>query len=208
MFGIENYSEFLAIGILLNLMPGIDTIYIMERSISQGKIAGYFSVFGIVTGVFLQILLTAFGLSIILKTHVTLFNIIKIAGAVYLVYLGIEYIVKKEDILDKGLPKLEKSKLLKIYFKSILVNLMNPKTVLFILAFLPQYVNSQNSDNPVPYLVLGLSWVATGSIWCLFLAYSAAQMSKILKRNMRVSNYMGSIAGLIFILLGIDVLFF
>ena len=152
MFGIENYSEFLAIGILLNLMPGIDTIYIMERSISQGKIAGYFSVFGIVTGVFLQILLTAFGLSIILKTHVTLFNIIKIAGAVYLVYLGIEYIVKKEDILDKGLPKLEKSKLLKIYFKSILVNLMNPKTVLFILAFLPQYVNSQNSDNPVPYL--------------------------------------------------------
>lgn len=98
MYGIINYEMFLLTGILLNLIPGADTMYIVGRSISQGKRAGVYSVFGIITGSLVHTLFVAFGLSLILAKSIVLFNTIKIIGVIYLVYLGIKMILDKSNI--------------------------------------------------------------------------------------------------------------
>jgi threonine/homoserine/homoserine lactone efflux protein len=103
MFGITNYGVFLLSALLLNLTPGTDTMYILGRSISQGRKAGIYSAMGITLGGFVHTLLAAFGLSIILTKSVLLFMIIKILGAVYLVYLGINMLLAKKAPEKDGL---------------------------------------------------------------------------------------------------------
>ena len=98
MYGIINYEVFLLTGILMNLIPGADTMYIVGRSISQGRRAGIYSVFGIITGSLFHTLLVSFGLSLILTKSIVLFNTIKIIGVIYLVYLGIKMILDKSNI--------------------------------------------------------------------------------------------------------------
>ena len=90
MYGIENYLGFIIAGILLNLTPGADTMYILTRSITQGRRAGIYSVLGITTGGLIHTALAAFGLSIVLAKSAFAFNMIKYIGVAYLVYLGIK----------------------------------------------------------------------------------------------------------------------
>ncbi len=104
MYGIINYEVFLLTGILLNLIPGADTMYIVGRSISQGRKAGMYSVFGIITGSLVHTLLVAFGLSIILTKSIVLFNTIKVIGVIYLVYLGIKMILDKTNVAFRSRP--------------------------------------------------------------------------------------------------------
>lgn len=106
MHGIINYESFLITGILINLIPGVDTMYIISRSVSQGKAAGIYSVMGIMTGSLTHTLLVSLGLSIILTKSLLLFNIIKLIGVSYLIYLGITMLLnKKGDKLEVVLQK-------------------------------------------------------------------------------------------------------
>lgn len=94
MFGIINFGAFLISGILLNITPGTDTMYILGRSVSNGRVAGYLSALGIGTGSVIHTLFAAFGLSIILAESELAFGIVKYIGAVYLVFLGIKTFLK------------------------------------------------------------------------------------------------------------------
>ncbi|PFV82877.1 homoserine lactone transporter [Bacillus sp. AFS059628] len=203
MYSIINYEVFLLTGILLNLIPGADTMYIVGRSISQGRKAGVYSVFGIITGSLVHTLLVAFGLSIILTKSVVLFNTIKVIGVIYLVYLGIKMILDKTNVAFQA--SFNKLDIRKIYLQGLLTSLTNPKVSLFFIAFLPQFIDTKASG-PMPFIILGLTFTVTGLLWCLFVAYFSSYVTKKLRGNQKVGMILNKITGLIFIGMGLKLL--
>ncbi|HHK5552213.1 homoserine lactone transporter [Bacillus anthracis] len=203
MYGIINYEVFLLTGILLNLIPGADTMYIVGRSISQGRKAGVYSVFGIITGSLVHTLLVAFGLSIILTKSIVLFNIIKVIGVIYLVYLGIKMILDKTNVAFQA--SSNKLNIRKIYIQGLLTSLTNPKVSLFFIAFLPQFIDTKASG-PMPFIILGLTFTVTGLLWCLVVAYFSSYVTKKLRGNQKVGMILNKITGLIFIGMGLKLL--
>ncbi|MGE6348080.1 LysE family translocator [Bacillus mycoides] len=203
MYGIINYEVFLLTGVLLNLIPGADTMYIVGRSISQGRKAGVYSVFGIITGSLVHTLLVAFGLSIILTKSIVLFNTIKVIGVIYLVYLGIKMILDKTNVAFRA--SSNKLNIRKIYLQGLLTSLTNPKVSLFFIAFLPQFIDTKASG-PMPFIILGLTFTVTGLLWCLFVAYFSSYVTKKLRGNQKVGMILNKITGLIFIGMGLKLL--
>lgn len=203
MFGIIHFEIFVLTGILLNVTPGTDTMYIISRSVSQGKRAGIYSVLGVSTGTIIHTLLAAFGLSIILTKSVLLFNIIKILGAVYLAYLGINMLLKKTSLKEAETQK--NVKLRKIYVQGIISNVTNPKVALFFLAFLPQFINTKDSS-PISFIILGLTFTLTGTIWCLLIANFASLTTKKLRKNARTATILNKVTGIVFIGMGLKLL--
>ncbi|MCW9132788.1 LysE family translocator [Bacillus paramycoides] len=203
MYGIINYEVFLLTGILLNLIPGADTMYIVGRSISQGRKAGVYSVFGIITGSLVHTLLVAFGLSIILTKSIVLFNTIKVIGVIYLVYLGIKMILDKTNVAFQA--SSNKLNIRKIYLQGLLTSLTNPKVSLFFIAFLPQFIDTKASG-PMPFIILGLTFTVTGLLWCLFVTYFSSYVTKKLRGNQKVGMILNKVTGMIFIGMGLKLL--
>lgn len=143
MSDIVNYWGFLTACILLNLTPGSDTIYILTRTIAEGKKSGLMSSFGILAGILCHILAVSLGLAGIVAHSPTLFNFLKYAGAIYLCYLGIK-MWREPLVLEKI--NLDRLPLWKIFRQGLITNLLNPKVLLFFLALLPQFVSS-NLEN-------------------------------------------------------------
>ncbi|PFM74938.1 homoserine lactone transporter [Bacillus sp. AFS077874] len=204
MYGIFHYEVFLITGILLNLIPGTDTMYIVGRSISQGRKAGVFSVLGIISGSLIHTLFVAFGLSLILLKSVFLFNTIKILGVIYLLYLGIRMLLDKSNAAFQA-TEVDKLNIRKVYVQGILTSLTNPKVSLFFLSFLPQFIDTKASG-PIPFLILGLTFTATGLLWCLFVAYFSSYVTKKLRGNQKVGMVLNKVTGIIFIGMGIKLL--
>ncbi|MFJ8261203.1 LysE family translocator [Rummeliibacillus sp. NPDC094406] len=204
MFGVIHYEVFLLTGILLNLIPGADTMYIVGRSMSQGKKAGVYSVLGIISGSLIHTFFVAFGLSMILVKSVFLFNTIKIIGVIYLVYLGIRMLLDKSNVTFQAAAN-DKLNIRKLYVQGLLTSLTNPKVSLFFIAFLPQFIDTKASG-PVPFLILGLTFTFTGLIWCLFVAYFSSYVTKKLRGNQKVGMVLNKITGTIFIGMGIKLL--
>lgn len=206
MSGIENYLGFIIAGIIMNLTPGADTIYIITRSIAQGKKAGIYSVLGIGSGAIIHIILAGFGLSVILAKSILLFNIIKWIGASYLIYLGVRMLLDKSKLFADEKTEFEKTALWKIYRQGFITNVLNPKVAIFFLSLLPQFIKPEYVDSSIPFLILGLTFLTTGTIWCLFLAYSASFMTDTLRKNDRIGEIMKKVSGFVFIGLGLQLL--
>jgi threonine/homoserine/homoserine lactone efflux protein len=204
MFGTENYWGFILVGVLLNLTPGSDTIYILARSVAQGKKAGIASVLGINTGCLIHTLMAALGLSLILRSSATLFMLVKYAGAGYLVYLGIKMLAARTPAFESRRLSFERSDLLKIYWQGILTNVLNPKVALFFLSFLPQFIDAENAYGPLPFLILGGTFTTTSAVWCLFLAYASSIMTNTLRNNEKVAKSLQKLSGTVFIMLGLQ----
>ncbi|MGE8205964.1 LysE family translocator [Heyndrickxia sp. NPDC080065] len=205
MYGIIHYEVFLLTGILLNLIPGADTMYIVGRSMSQGRKAGVYSVLGIITGSLTHTLFVAFGLSMILVKSVFLFNTIKIIGVMYLVYLGIRMLLDKSNSAFQAAAASDKLNIRKLYVQGLLTSLTNPKVSLFFIAFLPQFIETKASG-PIPFLILGLTFTTTGLLWCLFVAYFSSYVTKKLRGNQKIGMILNKITGIIFIGMGIKLL--
>ncbi|MFT4414282.1 LysE family translocator [Fredinandcohnia humi] len=205
MLGIINFEVFLVTAILLNLTPGTDTMYIVSRSISQGRTAGIYSALGISTGAVVHTLLAAFGLSVILMQSAFLFNFIKIVGAIYIAYLGIKMLITKSTA--KAQHSLTKQSNKKIFFQGLVTNLTNPKVALFFLAFLPQFIHTNAGIfSPIPFITLGLTFTLTGGIWCLITAYFSSMVTTKLRGNSKVSTVLNRLTGIVFIAMGIQLL--
>ncbi len=204
MLGIINYKLFIISSILLNLTPGADTIYILGKGISKGKKAAIISALGISTGCMVHTVLAAFGLSVILSKSIIAFNIVKAVGAFYLIYLGIKSMKTK----DFSLKEEDKENISsgKIFREGILTNVLNPKVALFFLSFMPQFISPNNSFGAIPFIVLGSTFVFTGTIWCLILAISSSLMTKKLKEKPSFSKILNRVTGIIFVGLGLKLL--
>lgn len=203
MFGITNFEAFILAGIILNLTPGADTMYILGRSISQGKKAGTLSALGIATGALIHCVFAALGLSVILAKSALAFEIVKYVGAAYLIYLGIKMLITKKDENFELKENNKQINYRKVYFSGILTNVLNPKVALFFLAFLPQFINPKYSQSFLPFLILGLTFVTTGTIWCLTLAMFSSKLSNTIRKNYKIKKWLDKTTGGIFIALGI-----
>jgi RhtB (resistance to homoserine/threonine) family protein len=205
MNGIIHFETFLITGILLNLTPGNDTIFILSKSISQGKNAGIVSSLGIATGSIVHTLLAAFGLSLIIAKSILLFNIIKYAGAIYLFYIGYKMLTNKTELNTSKIRKEELINFWAIYRDGIFTNILNPKVALFFIAFLPQFIDPNMKETILPFLALGITFITTGTIWCLTLAFFASTIFSKLKENKKISTYINKFCGVALIGLGIKV---
>ena len=204
MFGIVNFTVFVSSCIILHFTPSADTMYILGKTLSGGKKSGIISVFGISTGVLIHTILVAFGLSAVLSKSILAFNIIKTLGAVYLIYMGIKSIMDKSSLEESKENKIENLK--EIYFQGVITNILNPKVALFFLAFLPQFINENNQYGILPFILLGISFCITSSIYGVILAIFSGEVLKFFNKDSKFSSKMKKVSGIIYILLGIGIL--
>jgi threonine/homoserine/homoserine lactone efflux protein len=200
VLGIHHFWIFVVAGIVLNITPGPDTFYILGRSISQGRAAGVLSALAIGTGCLFHMTLAAFGLSAILKTSPLAFQIIRYAGAAYLVFLGVRLLFARADESNGTTP--QPAKLWVIYRQGVLTNILNPKVALFFLAFLPQFIDPAASGHIAGLLVLGAVFMINGTIYCVLLAWFAAAISGRLRDRLRLRGSLQRTTGALFIGLG------
>ena len=206
MLGITDLLPFLLAGMLLNLTPGPDTMYILGKSLSGGKKQGIFSALGIGTGSLVHTFLAALGLSVILKESAVAFNAVKYVGAAYLIFLGIKALLASNtDAFDIQIgPKNRNGN---VYLSGVLTNVLNPKVALFFMAFLPQFINPEYPHPMISFLLPGLLFTFTGTIWCLFLAYFSSTLTQKIQDNFKYKVWIDRITGLLFVSLGLKLAF-
>jgi threonine/homoserine/homoserine lactone efflux protein len=146
----------------LLLVPGPAVVYIVMRSVDQGRVAGFVSVAGIHTGTLIHVTAAAVGLSAIIATSAVAFSAVKYVGAAYLIYIGVRRLLEKDDVGSTEAPP--PLALKRIYVQGFVVNLLNPKTALFFLAFLPQFVRPEAGSVPLQTIILGLTFVLIGLV--------------------------------------------
>lgn len=202
MSAIHHFTLFLTTGILLNLAPGPDTAYILGRSIVQGRRAGIASALGISVGSICHTIAAALGLSAVLAASAWAFTIVKFAGGAYLIYLGLRMILSRAGELH--LPsQFRQQETAAAFRQGIITNLLNPKVALFFLAFLPQFIDPASPMKIPAFIFLGLTFVTTGTIWCLILAWFASAFSEHLRGSKTVANVLNRTVGAIFVFLGL-----
>ena len=201
MLGIHDYWLFVASGILLNLTPGQDTFFILGRSIANGVRIGIASVLGISVGSLIHTAMAAVGLSAVLATSASAFMVVKLAGAVYLVYLGVRMLTTRSSV--EGLATEGGTSAWTAFRDGIVTNVLNPKVALFFLALMPQFIDRDSNTKIAAFIVLGLTFITTGTIWCLTLAISAGSLRGFFVRNPTGVNVVTRAAGGVFVWLGL-----
>ena len=201
MFGIHDFGIFLAAGILLNLTPGPDTVYILGRTVAQGRQAGTGSALGICVGSIFHTCAAALGLSAILATSALAFGTVKIVGGAYLIFLGMKMLFDRRKELSLP-PDFRGRTTIAAFRQGVLTNFLNPKVALFFLAFLPQFIDPASNMKIAGFITLGLTFVITGTIWCLFLACFAATFSERLRTNQKIGQWLNRTVGALFVFLG------
>ena len=203
MLGIHAYPVFVLTGILLNLTPGQDTMFIIGRSLASGTRAGVAAAFGICVGSIGHTLLAALGLSAILAASPLAFTLVKLAGAIYLVYLGARLLLTKHPHREARLPGPPAAAAVRSAFtQGILTNLLNPKVALFFLALLPQFIDPASARKTLAFVALGATFVTTGLIWCLVLAAAAGRLQAFFRRNPSAGVLLDRLVGTLFLALG------
>ena len=163
------------------------------------------SALGIGAGCVVHTVMAAFGLSLVISQSLILFNAIKYAGVLYLFYMGYKMLVEKEAF-NAG--KIESNSVVdykKIFRDAMVTNVLNPKVALFFIAFLPQFIDPSAQNTIAPFLLLGCTFITTGTLWCLFLAAFAASIFGRLKSDRRTASIINKVCGLTLIGLGIKV---
>src|ERR1700730_17373643 len=188
--------------ILLLLTPGPAVLYIVARSVEQGRIAGLASVFGITTGTLVHVLASTLGLSALLASSAFAFALVRYAGAAYLIYMGVRRILKRTDRPASPL-KLPKRSLGRLYRDCFIVNLLNPKTALFFLAFLPQFVDPARGAVPMQIAFLGLLFTLMRLTSDGLYALVAGTAGVWVKRQSRYLDWERYVTGGVFISLGL-----
>jgi len=192
---------FVVAALALLVIPGPAVLYIVTRSVHQGRRAGLASVLGIHTGTLVHIAAATAGLSALILSSAVAFTAVKIAGAVYLVGLGLWTLLSPRA--DTEIAVGGERRLRRIYAQGIVVNVLNPKTALFFLAFLPQFVDPEAAHPALEVAFLGLLFAALGlvtdSIWAL-VAGTAGGLVRNSRRFARIQRY---VAGSVYIGLGV-----
>ena len=211
MFGIHDLTLFVISGLLLNIMPGPDSLLIMARSATQGWRAGCAAALGIGAGTMVHIGAAALGLSAVLATSATAFTVVKWVGAAYIVWCGIGMLRARLKTAETGkpagsaVPSAPPGQTLpyrKIFAQGFLTNVLNPKVALFFLAFVPQFIDADAANKPLAFLILGCIFNFNGMLWFNGLAIFTAFASAKLKVKPLVALWLNRVTGGLFIALG------
>jgi len=204
MTGVNNLPLFLASCVALNVMPGPDTIYIVTRSVAQGRRAGLLSSWGLCTGALVHTLAAALGLSAVLAASAQAFTVVKYAGALYLMYLGVKTFFDRGGPLDSDL-KLSAAPASgrRIFLQGVVVDLLNPKVALFFLAFLPQFIDQRAPGKFGTFISLGVILILFSLVWEGLVAVGSAKLAGYLTGNSSLARRMNRLAGTLFFGLGL-----
>ena len=202
---LNQLALFITGSIIIVIIPGPNILYLIARSIHQGRMAGLASVLGIEAATLIHISAATLGLTSVLLSSAMAFNLVKYAGAVYLVYLGArKLLIRDDDIVTEIEPERE---LKQVFVQGFLVNLLNPKTSLFFLAFLPQFVNAGNGSVPVQILTFGLILVLLAAAIEVIYVLLASRLRNWLKGSRHFSRRQRYFAGGAYIGLGLATAF-
>ena len=189
-----------AAALALIVVPGPAVFYIVAQSIDRGRLAGFVSALGVAVGGLVHVTAAAIGLSSLLVSSATAFNVVKYAGAGYLIALGLWTILRRPGEAAVEIPK--ERKLSRRFWQGVVVNVLNPKTALFFFAFLPQFVDPEKGSAALQIGVLGLLFVtlavASDSMWAL----AAGTASERLRGNRRFLGIQRYVSGSVFCGLG------
>lgn len=207
MTGIENFAAFVAAAALFTVTPGIDTAFVLNRSLAGGRRVGAVSTLGICTGVLFHTAVASAGLSALLARSAAAFLAVKYLGAAYLVWLGLSRLARaRRGGLAGSVPALgAPAPLWRHYASGVLTNVLNPKVGLFFLAFFPQFVDPSGLGGALPFALLGLTYAAMGLAWLLVLAALAGAASGALRRSERLGLWLERGSGLAFVGMGASV---
>lgn len=203
MFGIHDLPLFVLSGLLLNIMPGPDSLLIMTRSATQGWRAGCAAALGIGTGTLVHIFAAALGLSAVLSTSATAFTFVKLVGAAYILYMAYGLLrTRRQDGEAKplALPALPYRK---IFAQGFLTNVLNPKVAIFFLAFVPQFISADAPNKALAFIVLGCIFNVNGMLWCGALALTTAKASARIKLSPAIALWLNRATGGLFVWLGV-----
>jgi threonine/homoserine/homoserine lactone efflux protein len=171
MVPLASLLAFSLVSIPLILVPGPSVLFVIGRSLSLGKIGGLLSVAGNAIGAFLVVIAVAFGVGVIIAQSAIVFTIVKVVGAAYLIYLGVQAIRHRRERADAATAAVPPSPKWRILLQGLLVGVSNPKTIVFFIAVLPQFVDYPAGGIPLQMLTLGTVFVAialvTDSVWAL-----------------------------------------
>ncbi|MFK7806047.1 MAG: LysE family translocator [Anaerolineae bacterium] len=205
MFETSALLIFITAALSLLIVPGPAVTFIIARTVEHGRMAGFVSELGILTASLIHTLLAAFGLSALLLQSAVAFSVVKYAGAAYLIFMGIQSLRSTPVAVD---PKnIEPASLPTIYRQGFVVNLFNPKGILFFFAFLPQFVAPEKGNPTVQIVVLGLIFVGLALISDSAYMFAAGAVRNALSGNLKIARFQKNFAGVIYIVLGLSTAF-
>ena len=200
MFDQAAFLTFVAAALLLNITPGPDMLYVIGRSVGQGRKAGIVSALGIFTGCLVHIVAAAVGLAALLASSALAFDVVRYAGAAYLIYLGVRLLARRNG-LETQTP--ERAGLRSVFWQGVVTNVLNPKVALFFLAFLPQFVDARRGSVALQILFLGMVFDTGGTLVNLAVARAGGRLGDLLQRSPRIARWQRWFTGTVFLGLGL-----
>ncbi|MES2980163.1 MAG: LysE family translocator [Pseudomonadota bacterium] len=205
---LDQLVAFIAAGLLLNLAPGPDVVYIVTNALRSGARAGIVAGFGITAGCFVHIAAAALGVSALLAASATAFTVLKWVGAAYLVWVGLRMLLARQasalSLEVEDSPGSGARSLKSIFLMGFWTNVLNPKVALFFLAFVPQFIPADTANKPLMFVLLGLLFnfnsVFVNSAWAVFAAGLARRVDRVRKAGFMLEKA----AGLMFVAFGIQ----
>ncbi|MEJ7623478.1 MAG: LysE family translocator [Pyrinomonadaceae bacterium] len=192
---------FLAAALILVSIPGPNSLYVVARSIQQGRKAGIISSLGVQVGTLFHVAAAAFGLSALLLSSALAFNLVKYAGAAYLIYLGVKTLLTKEN--GSQPERIKEDSLTRVFYQGVVVQLLNPKTALFFFSFLPQFVDVEKAAVSMQILFFGAVLVVLGFMSDVIYAVLAGSIGNLLRENLKFLRAQRYFAGSVYIGLGV-----
>lgn len=202
MLGIHDLPLFVVSGLLLNFLPGPDSLLIVSRSASQGWRAGSAAALGIGVGTFVHVLAAALGMSAVLATSASAFTVVKLAGAAYLLYIGLRlcFGAAARPVAVVAAPP---RPLRSVFAQGFLTNLLNPKVALFFLAFVPQFIDPASPDKALAFVALGGIFNLNSMLWCHALAAFASAAGRRVRLGERAVRALNRLVGVVFVSFGL-----
>ena len=201
-YTLIHWTTFLTAAVLLNISPGPDMAFILGQTARKGRRGGFVAMFGIWSGTFLHVIMAAVGLSVILATSAIAFSIVKWAGAIYLVWLGIKALFSRDGSFATA-DRAKELSMRSIFWHGALVSALNPKVAIFFLAFLPQFVVEGAGPVSAQMFLHGSLIIAVAALIEPPLVFTGSRLAAMLRNNRRVGLWMDRSLGALFIALGI-----
>ena len=204
----DSFIPFIVAATLLNISPGPDHIYILGRTLAQGRLIGFASSWGVCSGAAIHVLAAAFGFSLIIQTSAIAYALLKYLGAAYLVWLGFNALRNKTLCAQNVESGGHRQSLRAAFLQGVMVDVCNPKVALFFLAFLPQFIAPEAPDRELQFIMLGTVVILMGLAWEAVLIFFADRILSGLLKSSRAARYLNYGMGAVFLGLAMHVLFF
>ncbi|MCO4755526.1 MAG: LysE family translocator [Bacteriovoracaceae bacterium] len=204
---IVNLNMFMASSLVFVLVPGLDTIFVVNKSISQGRKAGIVATLGIATGVLFHTVLGGLGVAILIAKSPMLLAGLKYLGGSYLIFLAVKTWKAPVLLANSSGPRPQRS-LKKVFMSGVFANILNPKVALFFISFFPQFINFNEQGATLGFFQLGLIYTALTVSWYSCLTFFASIFTESIQTNMKKQMILKGTSAFFFAALGVNIAVF